>query len=453
MSNTLQILLIIYTTVLVINLAVSTVLYKLYSHHLFKILIAMWAFSLINFCLQGLFISPGLGMYFSFATYFFVSLSLNYFSNTLLKQRPMNPLILFPSLGIIFCGAIAYLLTSSFTFASWFAAISIAIPLLVSAYQLGRSQVGGAKILAVLLFVNAIHFLDYPILRSHSTGALIGFSIALVLLFTFSTFFPGFILYQISRDYSTGLEKEVKLRTQELEDTVDQNKALVNILCHDLSSPLTVLIFYFEEIMREMPSPVHVEYGSKAQRSLRTMLNIVTKVKEMQAIAQGKQTLQLYKVDVEEVLQEVLQDYESQLKAKDLKVVFYKNSERRIIIDGDKVIFKSQVFSNIFSNAIKFSYPGSIIKLSLTKENGIVLVAVEDHGMGIPKDLIDKLFKWSEKTNRYGTNNEKGTGFGLPLAKIYVEMMKGSISVESRTDKNSQADTGTKFTIQFDKAS
>jgi signal transduction histidine kinase len=454
MSNTLQVLLLIYSAVLIINLVVSAVLFKLYSHYLFKILIAMWGFSLVNFFMQGIFISPGIGMYFSFSTYTFVSLSLHYFSNFILKKKSISFSILGLSLGLSLLGGVFCSLTNNFVLASWFASFSIAIPLLLSSYQLGKSQNGaGVKALSFLLFINAIHFLDYPILRLHPTGAVFGFSIALVLLFAFSTFFPGFILYQISRDYSVGLEREVKLRTRELEEAVDQNKTLVNILCHDLSSPLTVLDFYFEEIMQEKPSLVHIEYGTKAQRSLQTLFNVVAKVKDLQEIAYGKKTLQLHKVNVEEILQEMIRDYESQLKEKKLSVSLMNHCDGEMIIDGDKVILKNQVFSNLFSNAIKFSYPGSTIRLNLSKEKESVFVTVEDRGMGIPQELIGRLFKWSEKTNRAGTNNEKGTGFGLPLAKTCVEMMKGSIRVESVYEKTPHSDTGTKFIVQFDKAS
>jgi signal transduction histidine kinase len=80
-----------------------------------------------------------------------------------------------------------------------------------------------------------------------------------------------------------------------------------------------------------------------------------------------------------------------------------------------------------------------------------VNIIIEDHGIGIPKDLLPKIFKWSERTNRLGTNGERGTGFGLPLVKTCLEMMNANIRVESIERKGLDSCSGTKFIIQFNK--
>lgn len=452
MLDPLQILLLIYSATLVINLIGGIVLFKLHSHELFKILIAMWGFSLLNFLLQGIFLTPGLGMYISFSTYLFVSFCLYHFSNFILKSKDSFYAVEILCAALFLMGLIVLLITKNYFLGSWFAAIAIAVPMVISSYRLWNSQAGfGPKSLSILLFFNAVHFLDYPILRAHPLGALWGFSIALVLLFGFSAFFPGFILLQISKDYASGLEREVKSRTKELEEAFDQNKTLVNILGHDLSTPLTVLDFYFEEIMTEKASPVHVEYGAKAVRSLQTLFRIVAKVKDLQSITYGKQNVENKKIHLCEVVTEIIRDLENSLALKKLNCNFVNLTNSDVVILGDRDLLKNQILSNLISNAIKFSYPNSRIDIIISENIKYVNVTVEDQGIGIPNDLLPKIFKWSEKTSRHGTNGERGTGLGLPLVKTCVEMMKGSIRVESISKESLDSKTGSKFIIQFDR--
>ncbi|MDO9181808.1 MAG: HAMP domain-containing sensor histidine kinase [Bacteriovorax sp.] len=452
MNDSLQLLLLIYSFILVINFIVSIVLYKMHNDILFLILTGVWGGSLINFILQGIFVIPSIAMYISFSTYLFVSLSMYFFSNSVLKNKKSSVLMQVSCLVFLLLGIIVFLISKNYALASSFAAVAIAIPMLVSSYQLWHSDIKtGPKVLSVFLFFNAIHFLDYPILRSHPLGALWGFSIALVLLFAFSTFLPGFILLQISKKYAEGLESEVKLRTIELKDAVEQNKTLVNILCHDLSTPLTVLNFYFDEITLENASPVHLEYGGRAIRSLHKIFKILEKVKDLQAIAFGKKTIERNEVKLLEVIKEVIIDFDKFLKPKNLILNCTNLTNADVVIYGDLEILRNQIFSNLISNAIKFSHKDSNIDIFITNDKNWVYVSIEDKGIGMSPDLLSKIFSLNEKTTRNGTAGETGTGFGLPLVKTCVEIIGASIRAESLTKEGLDSESGSKFIIQFER--
>lgn len=452
MSEHLQILLLIYSVILIINLIIGGILYRLYRHELFKLLIIMWGFSFLNFFLQGMYKTFGLGMYLAFSSYLVVSFCLFHFSSYVLKDENKNYFLKISCFGLILAGAINFQITGSYYASSWFAAVAISIPMLVSAYRLWRRKKrnSGARMLSVLLFLNAIHFLDYPILVTHGEGAFWGFSIALVLLFAFSSFFPGFIIVQISNNYKKALEAEVA-RTLELEDAVDQNQTLVNILCHDLSSPLSVLDFYFEEIKDEKISSVHLEHGNSAFRSLKTVLNIVAKVKEMQAFFYDKNQVEIKTVDLCELVNESIKDFKISLDQKNIDLKLINHIDSKIYVRADWDILKNQVLSNLISNAIKFSHANSFVNIIINEESNFVNLTVQDSGVGMPKDLIPKVFKWSEKTSREGTCGERGTGFGLPIVKACVEIMGAKIRVESILKEDLNPNSGTKFIVQFDK--
>jgi signal transduction histidine kinase len=352
----------------------------------------------------------------------------------------------------ILLGLITYGVIHNYEIASAIAAIGIAIPMFVSSIYLWKSRISNkTKVLSCLLFLNALHFLDYPFLRSHPSGALWGFSIALLLLFSFSAFFPGYILLQISEEYSLGLEIEVKKRTAELVETLDQNKVLVNILCHDLSSPLTVLGFCIDEMFENNLSASQIEYGEKAKRSLGKMLTIVKKVKDLQAITYKKKKVNLDKINLFEVLEEVMTDFKDICFNKNIILKLTNQKTKAVEILGDKDILRNHILSNLLSNAIKFSYQNSVINLEINEDENFVHLLVKDHGTGIPKELLPKIFNWNEETTRNGTNGEKGTGLGMPLVKTCVEMIGASIRVESQTKESPDSESGSKFIIQFDK--
>ena len=97
----------------------------------------------------------------------------------------------------------------------------------------------------------------------------------------------------------------------------------------------------------------------------------------------------------------------------------------------------STVFRNLISNAIKFTQSGGKITLTIRPNHEGVLVSVEDSGIGIPQNMICKLFRIDQSYSTTGTNNEEGTGLGLILCKEFVEKHGGTIWVESEEGKGS----------------
>lgn len=103
----------------------------------------------------------------------------------------------------------------------------------------------------------------------------------------------------------------------------------------------------------------------------------------------------------------------------------------------DKLMI-STVIRNILGNAIKFTNENGKVDIRLKKiPNNFVRVEIQDNGIGISKDVIDKLFKIEKSYTSVGTNGEKGTGLGLILCKEFIEKNKGQIGVESEYGKGS----------------
>lgn len=101
----------------------------------------------------------------------------------------------------------------------------------------------------------------------------------------------------------------------------------------------------------------------------------------------------------------------------------------------------SMILRNMVCNAIKFSSKGDLVKINATRQNGNILLKIEDTGIGMSPDIMEKLYDLKGEKIKRGTNGEKGSGLWLVLCKELIEQNKGSIEVESELEK------GTTFSI------
>jgi len=119
------------------------------------------------------------------------------------------------------------------------------------------------------------------------------------------------------------------------------------------------------------------------------------------------------------------------------------DESQREFVYADKSMVEI-IVQNLITNAVKFSRVGDIITISNKEHNGNSLICVEDTGVGISQENLNKLFQNNNFTT-IGTKNEKGTGLGLTICKELVELNHGRIWVESTQN------VGTKFYVELPK--
>jgi signal transduction histidine kinase len=105
-----------------------------------------------------------------------------------------------------------------------------------------------------------------------------------------------------------------------------------------------------------------------------------------------------------------------------------------MMIDKAKI---EQVLNNLITNAVKFSNPGSSVEMRLTKSGEDVVLSVTDHGLGIPPQELDKLFKPFQRTSVRSTGGEESTGLGLAIVRKVVVGHAGKVWVDSEVGKGS----------------
>lgn len=229
-----------------------------------------------------------------------------------------------------------------------------------------------------------------------------------------------------------------------------QNVGIQNLICvitHDISNPLSVVIGR-TNLLKKAALPDNLQTSVvKISSATNNITEIVNNVRNLYAMELGKNSIEISEVSLKQVMFLLDENFSEKLEAKKIKLIT-EMSEDDFVIKTNGEILLHQILGNILSNAIKFSPADSDIRINVGKIDNRVIIRISDKGIGIPKDLIKKLFDLTQKTNRKGTSGEEGTGFGLPIVKTYVEKLDGTIDVESTTVDDG-VEHGTTFIIKF----
>ncbi|MCG8697132.1 MAG: GAF domain-containing sensor histidine kinase [Bacteroidales bacterium] len=210
-----------------------------------------------------------------------------------------------------------------------------------------------------------------------------------------------------------------------------------SIVAHDLKSPFVSLIYLSEMLENESKNAENkkfAEYASMLHQSLSTSykyLNNLLDWSRLQTNRIGFTPVEFNLLGLTNEIIDVL-ILQSQNKKIEIKVSIPND----LSLFADKNMIKT-VFINLVSNAIKYSNSNSEVIISAYRNDNRIVVKVEDSGVGINNEGIEKLFKIEESYTVPGTNDEIGTGLGLILCKEFINKHNGQIGVESEVDKGS----------------
>lgn len=218
---------------------------------------------------------------------------------------------------------------------------------------------------------------------------------------------------------------ELKNQKKILQQKSEKIQELLRVVLHDLSNPLSGI-----KGVIELDVEFWVEMKDHLEFAVDSCFTIIDNVRKMNSLDEGKMRLALQNFNLKSSITD------------SLNILRQKITEKRIHVDveipeefevyGDGPIFTHSVLSNLLTNAIKFSNPESIIDIKAVKEETFIKLSIRDYGIGIPEKIQNDLFSLTKPTSRKGTAGEKGTGYGMPLVKRFIEAFGGSIQVESK---------------------
>ena len=238
-------------------------------------------------------------------------------------------------------------------------------------------------------------------------------------------------------------------QAREIADAANRSKSdfLAN-MSHEIRTPINAVLGMNEMILRESKEPDILTYAENVDSAGKNLLSIINDILDFSKIESGKMEI----VEAPYRLSAVLNDVSNMVmfRAKEKQLSFHVDADRNLSdgLYGDEVRIR-QVMTNLLNNAVKYTVRGSV-KLTVEEkvipdnEETVNLVAtVEDTGIGIREEDMKKLFGKFERVDLEQNKTVEGTGLGLAITKKLVEMMGGTIHVESVYGK------GSRFTVSI----
>lgn len=232
-------------------------------------------------------------------------------------------------------------------------------------------------------------------------------------------------------------EAEVKHKNDELQKLNTEKDKFFTIIAHDLKSPFNSILGFSDLIAERVKEKNYEDvekYAEVIQLSSNKAMDLLINLMEWSQSQTGRMEFHPEYFELVELIKDTEHLLSGALKQKSISIFETFPSNTPVFADKKMI---STVLRNLISNAIKYTHPGGEIIISTKETQEDLTISVSDNGVGIPKAIIDKLFKIDQSYSTPGTNNEKGTGLGLILCKEFVEKHGGKIWIDSEVDKGS----------------
>ena len=232
--------------------------------------------------------------------------------------------------------------------------------------------------------------------------------------------------------------EEEKIRADEANQA---KSAFMSNMSHEIRTPMNAIVGMTEILLRSNLPDKERDYLHNIKNSGKALLTIINDILDFSKIESGKMDIVCEEYEPMSVLSDLSMIFLNRVEEKNIEIIFDIDNRLPVRLYGDSLRLR-QIIINLMNNAIKFTDVGTVkltVKVQNIRENDVELgFFVTDTGQGIKKEDISKLFRnyqqVDEKKNRY----KEGTGLGLSISKQLVEMMGGTIGVESEYEKGSE---------------
>lgn len=256
----------------------------------------------------------------------------------------------------------------------------------------------------------------------------------------------------VLREMQNQLEERSELLNAALEKAEQANRAKSDFLSrmsHDIRTPMNAIVGMTEIASVHLEEPEKMESClKKIARSSQHLLSLINDVLDMSKIESGKITPNISPMLLPELMENVVTIMQSDLKAKDQRFSIRLHSITHESVFSDALRLR-QVFINILSNACKFTPAGGSITMDVAESaaeqvgQAVYTFTFTDTGIGIRTEFIDEIFEAFTREHDSRTERIEGTGLGMAITKKIVDMLGGSITVESHVGQ------GTVFTVSL----
>ncbi len=248
-------------------------------------------------------------------------------------------------------------------------------------------------------------------------------------------FLDGFVM-DVSAQHRA--EEELKKAAENLAQLNAAKDHFFSLVAHDLQNPVYAIISLsefaadnYDSLGRAEIEDVLLQVNSAARGVFTLLENLLDWAK----LQTGQLKIQKEIISLIKIIQYAIDHYRKSSVQKQIEIVF--EYETDCMVESD-IRMLSSVLRNLISNALKYSHPQSKVIVQLKNDSSHIFVSVKDHGIGIPRRYLPKIFKIDNEHRQYGTANESGSGLGLILVDNFVRLLDGEIQVDSKLNQGSE---------------
>ena len=232
------------------------------------------------------------------------------------------------------------------------------------------------------------------------------------------------------------LNKELSIERDKAKKLTETKSEFLANMSHEIRTPMNGIIGMSHLAMGSCTDERSKNYIDKIDKSAKSLLNIVNDILDFSKLEVGKLSIEKVEFNLNDVISNILNLTEVKIIEKDLELIVNYDMSQEEIFYGDPLRL-TQIITNLMGNAIKFTRHGSVTLHIQKRANNLVEFSIEDTGIGISVDQIDKLFQSFSQADTSITRKYGGTGLGLSISKQLVELLDGKIWVKSKEGEGS----------------
>jgi signal transduction histidine kinase len=258
----------------------------------------------------------------------------------------------------------------------------------------------------------------------------------LAIFISYYFFIPYRLIIENRRSWEYYQKHKLLTQVEELKTN------FLRMMSHDLKTPIARIQGMTDIIAKDRNhlSEKQTEALKTLARSSQELLEFVSSILHLTRIESSEIKLHLSSRDLNSLLRSVVDQLDYLSVKKNITVSLELEPLFSVRIDADLI---KQVFTNLIENAIKYSPENSRVLITTEENNGCIIVQIADQGAGIPEDELARIFTKFYRSRSAKASSVKGSGLGLYLAKYFVELHNGTVSVDSREGE------GSTFTIEI----
>ena len=226
-------------------------------------------------------------------------------------------------------------------------------------------------------------------------------------------------------------ESQIQHRVDQLAEGDRRKDEFLATLAHELRNPLAPLSNAMAILKKAGNDPqLFQQTREMMERQLNQMVRLIDDLLDVSRISRGKMDLRIERVDLSDVIRQAVETCRPMAEAARHEVLVTTPAQP-VYLDADPIRL-AQVFSNLISNACKFTQPGGLIRVSAAASGNEVVVSVKDDGIGIPADKLSEVFEMFAQIDRSLERLHSGLGIGLTLVRRLVGMHGGTVEGAQR---------------------